>query len=203
MLQIDHFVISCETLAQGQAWLNDRLGVTLQAGGQHAHFGTHNMLLGLNDGLYLEIICVDPDAPKPDYDRWFNLDRFDGAPRPTTWVARTDSLADSLTHCPKGAGTPVPLTRGDLRWQMAVPADGALPYDGLFPALIEWDGNAHPAARLNPQGVTFKRAVLSHPDHLDFTRALNPLISDDRITVQRGDPSLTLIFDTPMGEVTL
>ena len=39
------------------------------------------------------------------------------------------------------------LSRGDLRWQMAVPGDGILPFDNMFPALMQWH-SPHPAAQL-------------------------------------------------------
>ena len=46
MLKLDHFAVAAETLEAGRAYAEEALGVTLRPGGQHAHFGTHNMLLG-------------------------------------------------------------------------------------------------------------------------------------------------------------
>lgn len=43
----------------------------------HVHrlqFGTHNRCLGMEDGIYLEVIAVDPEAPPPSRPRWFGLD---------------------------------------------------------------------------------------------------------------------------------
>ena len=40
------------------------LGVSLQQGGEHAVFHTHNRLLGLEDGLYLEAIAVNPERER-------------------------------------------------------------------------------------------------------------------------------------------
>ena len=52
-----------------------------------------------------------------------------------------------LAAAPPGTGMPVAIwQRGDYRWHMAVPADGSLPFDGGFPALIQWQGPLHPAA---------------------------------------------------------
>src|SRR5690606_778954 len=110
-------------------------GVPMQGGGKHPLFGTHNRLLGMADGLYLEVIAIDPAAPDPGRARWFDLDRFDGAPRLTNWICRTGSMADTLATLP-GAGEVVPLSRGDLRWLMAVPPDGRLPFDQAHPAVI-------------------------------------------------------------------
>ena len=151
MLELDHLAVAAATLEEGREAVETALGVPLQPGGQHAHFGTHNCLLGLEDGLYLEVIAIDPDAPEPGYPRWFDLDRFDGWARPQVWICRTDDLSGVLARAP-GAGTPVALARGDLHWQMAVPEDGVLPYDNRFPAVIEWQSGGHPAARLAPSG---------------------------------------------------
>ena len=123
----DHFAVSGETLDAAVAHVEENLGVKMGPGGQHAHFATHNRLIGLEDGLYLEAIAADPSTPDPAYPRWFDLDSFSGTPRITNWICRVDDLEETLSGLPKGAGTPVSLARGDLRWKMAVPADGKLP----------------------------------------------------------------------------
>ena len=82
MLTLDHIAISARTLAEGTAHVETLLGVTLGPIGHHAHMSTHNRLLGLGD-LYLEVIATDPDAPKPQWPRWFDLDHFAGPPRLT------------------------------------------------------------------------------------------------------------------------
>ena len=69
---LDHLVIAAADLASGQRWLEERLGVPLQPGGEHALFGTHNALLNMGDA-YLEVIAVNPAAPPPARPRWFSL----------------------------------------------------------------------------------------------------------------------------------
>jgi len=163
MLDLDHLAVAAETLEAGRAHVEAALGVSMQLGGQHAHFGTHNLLLGLQDGLYLEVIAIDPAAPLPAVARWFDLDRFAGAPRLGTWICRCDDLDAALAKAPLDAGAPVDLARGDLRWRMAVAADGRMPFGGGFPALIQWQG-AHPAARLVQSGCRLRRLVIGHPE---------------------------------------
>ena len=147
MLTFDHIAIAAQTLDEGVAAVQDALGVALAGGGQHAHMSTHNRLLGLGD-LYLEVIAADPSVPRPSWPRWFDLDNFSGRPRLTNWVARCDDLAAAIAASPDGVGVPVSLQRGDYLWQMAVPADGKLPFDCGFPALIHWQGKLHPAQAL-------------------------------------------------------
>lgn len=199
MIRLDHLAVSCGNLAEGAAHVEAVLGVPLETGGRHDLFGTHNRLLGLDDGLYLEVIAVDPAAAPPRRPRWFDLDRFAGPPRLTNWICRCDDLAACLALAPAGAGTPVALTRGDLKWQMGVPEDGRLPFGGRFPALIAWQGAAHPADRLVRRGVRLAEIVLSDPEPAALTAALARLSRDQRVRVVGGAPGMRARFRTPAG----
>jgi Glyoxalase-like domain len=197
-LAMDHLAVSARSLSEGVAAVEAALGVALSGGGQHPHMATHNRLLGLGD-LYLEVIAIDPDAPDPAWPRWFDLDRFSGPPRLTNWVVRTDDLAATLAAAPPGTGTPVSLSRGPYRWQMAVPATGKLPFDGAFPALIQWEPPHHPATALSEAHIRLTRFEIAHPDAAALAAALPPL-NDPRIhIVQGGVKALRATFSTPHG----
>lgn len=199
MLELDHLAVTATTLEEGRAHVEAALGVSMQPGGQHAHFGTHNQLLGLEDGLYLEAIAIDPDLPAPAVSRWFDLDRKTGAPRLDTWICRCDDLDAALAKAPVAAGAPVDLARGDLRWRMAVAADGRMPFGGAFPALIQWQG-AHPAARLIPSGCRLRQLVVTHPEAEALRAALAVMMNDGRLVIEAGqDVSLRAEIDTPAG----
>jgi len=198
MLRLDHLAVAARDLEEGRAAVEAALGVRLQPGGQHAHFGTHNLLLGLEDGLYLEVIAIDPEAPAPEGARWFDLDRFDAAPRLQTWICRSDDLGSALVRYPQ-AGAPVALARGDLRWRMAVPRDGRLPFDGVFPALMQWECDAHPAERLTASGCGLARLVVRHPQAGRLADMLGPDLSDARVVFEIGAPSLRAEITTPGG----
>lgn len=198
MLELDHLAVAAATLEEGREAVETALGVRLQPGGRHAHFGTHNMLLGLEDGLYLEVIAIDPAAPRPAYPRWFDLDRFSGWARPQVWICRTEDLAGCIARFPQ-AGTPVALERGDLRWQMAVPESGVLPYDNAFPAVMEWQCDGHPAARLAPSGCSLKRVVVRHPQAGALDAELMPVLRDERVVFEDGPEALRYEIETPFG----
>jgi hypothetical protein len=198
MLVLDHIAVSASTLAEGVAHVEAALGVTLAGGGQHPHMATHNRLLNLGD-LYLEVIAADPAQPRPVWPRWFDLDRFTGQPRLTNWVARCDDLDAEIALSPPGIGTPVALQRGDFRWQMAVPATGILPFDGAFPALIRWEGTAHPAPRLPDAGVRLVALDITHPDATALTAALQTRITDARLRLHVGPRAMQATFLTPHG----
>lgn len=202
-MKLDHLAISGETLADAQAYAEEALGVSLQAGGEHAVFHTHNALLGLADGLYLEAIAINPTAPAPDRPRWFDLDRFQGAARLTNWICRSDDLDADLRRFPGDLGAPVQLQRGDLRWRMAVPASGILPFDNCAPAAIEWQTVDHPADQLTPSGLRLRRLTLRHPQALDLEAACAQIISDDRLVFEMGVKGMAAVFETPHGERTI
>ena len=161
-LQIDHLVVSASRLADGVAYVEQKLGLRMLPGGKHPDMGTHNALLNLGE-TYLEVIAIDPEANAPDHPRWFNLDNFTGPPRLTNWVARTDDLDAALALAPDDIGTRRDLQRGDLRWSMVVPGNGKLPYDGAYPGLIEWHGEAHPNQRLGEPQCQLEVFQVAHP----------------------------------------
>ncbi|MDP4032224.1 MAG: VOC family protein [Pseudorhodobacter sp.] len=199
MLRLDHLAVSTKVLAAGVEAVEAALGVTLAGGGQHGHMATHNRLLGLGD-VYLEVIAIDPTAPRPAWPRWFDLDNFVGPPRLTNWVAACADLDAEVVASPLGIGVPLALSRGDLRWRMAVPEDGRLPFDGAFPALIHWQGPAHPAARLPDVGVRLTRLEVAHPEAATLTDLLAGRLADPRVIIVAGqEKALRASFATPHG----
>jgi hypothetical protein len=163
--------------------------------------GTWNRLLSLGPAEYLEVIAIDPDAPPPGRPRWFRLDDHRGAPRLSNWIVRTDDLDAALDQAPAGAGRPADLARGDYRWRLALTDDGRLPYDDCFPALIQWQGTAHPARALPDRGCRLAALEIRHPQAAALARAL-PL-ADSRIRVIPGPPGLRARVSTPSGEAWL
>lgn len=195
MLTLDHIAVAGSTLAAATQYCEAALG-PMQPGGEHAVFHTHNTLMGLEDQLYLEAIAVNPAAPAPDRPRWFDLDRFSGAPRVTNWICRTDDLDAALDALPGAFGEPVQLQRGDLRWRMAVPASGILPYDNCAPALIEWQTESHPVQMLKKTGNRLKTLIISHPAAPELKALLSPYIVDERLNFTVGAAGLKADFGT-------
>ena len=200
MLRLDHLAIAAERLEDGVAVVEKALGVPMAGGGQHPAMGTHNRLISLGD-LYLEVIAIDPSAPAPGRPRWFDLDGFSGPPRLTNWIVACDDMGAALARGPEGWGQPMSLARGDYRWQMAVPDDGRLPFDGIRPALIQWQGSLHPAPALPDRGCRLSRLTVFHPEAPALQSAL--ALDDPRVTFASGPAGLRAVIDTVKGPVTL
>ncbi|GAB5448249.1 VOC family protein [Gymnodinialimonas sp.] len=204
MLTFDHIAVSAEALEPGARDVEAALGQPLLPGGAHPDMGTHNRLLSFGPEEYFELIAIDPEAPGPDQPRWFNLDEFEGPARVTNWICRCPDIEAAIAAAPEGIGMPWRLQRADLRWTMAVPRDGKLPFGGLFPALIQWHGAAHPAPRLQDTGVRLKELRLFSPQVEALGAALQPLLDDARVILLAADTvRIEAVLSTPGGEVVL
>ncbi|MFY7866595.1 VOC family protein [Roseateles sp.] len=211
VLAIDHLVVGATSLAEGEAWCEAVLGVTPVGGGKHGLMSTHNRLLNLSGPgfprCYLEIIAIDPDAPPPGRKRWFDLDdaavqerlRLQG-PGLIHWVARVDGdLDEQLSEWRQrgiDAGEALAASRmtptGELRWRIALRADGRRLAQGAVPLLIEW-GEVHPADALPPSGVTLQQFSLRMPQP--------GLLSE--FAAEPGSAMLEVRLQSPLGLVSL
>jgi Glyoxalase-like domain len=202
-VRLDHLAVTCGDLAQGAAHVENSLGVLLQPGGQHARYSTHNWLLSLGPGEYLEVIAPDPTAPKPKHPVWFGLGQAT-TPRLGNWIVRVPDLAAALQTATPEAGEGVALERGDLKWCIAVPPDGTMPLGGAFPTLIEWQGTAaHPSTRLTDLGIRLTGLDISHPNAAYLSETIAQSLNDPRIRFHAGPLSLQATFSTPHGPRTL
>ncbi|MEI4486806.1 VOC family protein [Frigidibacter sp. MR17.14] len=196
MWELDHLAVTAPSLEEGVAAVEAALGLALAPGGRHPLMATWNRLLGLGD-TYLEVIAPDPSSPAPGRPRWFRLDERRGV-RLTNWVVRTSDLDAALIAAPPGLGRAVALERGDLRWRMAVPDDGRLPFDDAFPAMIQWQGALHPRDLLAEVGCRLERLEIAHPQAGALAAALR--LADPRLVVTEGATvALRAEIRTPHG----
>lgn len=200
-IELDHLAIVATRLEDGVAYVEDALGVSLSPGGEHTLMGTHNRLLGLADGIYLEVIAINPEAPNPPHARWFDLDALAGPPRLGNWVARCADISATLAQAPPGAGKAAALSRGRLNWTMAISENGKLPFEGTFPGLLQWHGAAHPCEGLPASGCTLTELELQHPKANALKHLLDGCgLADTRISfVQAPVQKLTAQVQTPHG----
>jgi hypothetical protein len=202
--ELDHLVITAPTLAAGASFVEEKLGVAPQMGGEHEKMGTHNLLLRLGDSSYLEVIAPNPDAPRPERPRWFDLDLLSAssAPRLSSWIARTTDLVNVAAASPVALGPIESMSRGDLDWLITIPPAGMV-LEGVAPALIEWRHGAHPAHRLRSSGCSLIRLKAIHPEHWRVTALLEGIGFQGPVSVEPptvgGVPHLIAEIDTPNG----
>lgn len=192
MAEIDHIVIGARTLEEGADYVAAHLGARPGPGGAHAGIGTHNMLLGLGNQAYLEVIAPDPNQPIPAHPRPFDLDdpgvklMLEAEPRLIGWVARTPALEAVVTRLgAHQAGTIRPWSRGSLSWRMAMPPQNQ-DMRNLIPSLIQWDDGQGAAPRLPDSGVRLLALEAEHPDVEVVRNALAARGLEDALRLRRS-----------------
>jgi hypothetical protein len=203
---VDHLVYGVPDLEAGIADLERRLGVRAAAGGRHPGRGTHNALLGLGDGSYLEVIAPDPGQETPAGPRSFGLDGLDG-PRLVAWAVRVTAIDDAVERARRAGYDPGEVlgrsrSQPDgvlLRWRLTEHPPGGPGFP--VPFLIDWLDTPHPAESA-PPGVTLVSLSAVHPDPAAVQQALASL--GVAIPVRRGPaPALIAELDTPNDRVVL
>ena len=201
--ELDHLVVVAPTLARGVEYVADALGVEPGPGGVHPRMGTHNRLLRLGEGAFLEVIAVDPAVPRPARARWFGLDELDpdDEPRLAAWVARTTDMHAWIGAATEPLGAIETMTRGEREWLITIRADGRPPQGGALPALIEWSVPARSAAfDLEDRGCALARLTIGHPSAEAVSRALAGLgLASAVRVVPAGRLALLAEISTPRG----
>lgn len=203
---VDHVVYAVPDLREGAARVTELLGVEPAYGGQHRGRGSHNALLSLGGGAYLEIIAPDPDQPKPDMPRAFGLDTLRDAKLVTWAVQVRDIERVSLAAKDQGydPGPLVAMSRslpdgGMLRWRATIQLD--MPGDGVVPFLIEWDSNEHPSDT-TPAGAGLIDLELEHPRPGEVQPMLDALGIGIEVA-EAARPSIIATIEGPSGTVVL
>jgi hypothetical protein len=207
--QLDHIAVTAPSLKAGIAWVETKLGVPLQPGGDHPRMGTHNALLRLGDSVYLEVIAINNEVPSPGRPRWFGLDQIapDASPRLAAWIARTNDIHGAVAACTEALGEIELMSRGSIDWLITIPPDGSLPMAGVAPTLIEWHTKPHPAYLLPNRDCSLLRLDGFHPQSERVEMALISLGLQSALAVTPLPPGeipyLVAQIETPLGLRTL
>lgn len=211
--QLDHLVIAADTLKTGVAYVEDKLGVRVGEGGKHPLMGTHNALMQLGSGAFLEIIAVDPEAQPPERPRWFGLDdpviceRIAAKPTLLTWVVRTTNIEQTIAQSPISPGTLEEGRRGQLVWKITISQDGSMPEHGLFPTLIEWPDGKGPASSMADPGCRLQSLHIVHDDPAHLRAALKAIGGEELAVVKASDAeqdsALHALIESPRGLVEI
>lgn len=203
--RLDHLTVVAPTLEGGCDWVEAALGVRPGPGRQHPSMGTHNALLALGPAAYLEVIAVDPAAPPPARPRWFGLDRLapGTTPRLAAWVCATDDIEAACAAAAAPAfGRIETMRRAQHTWRITLRDDGAPPFAGAAPLLIQREPGADPLAALPRHGLALQALVVRHPEPGALRMLLDRigLAGELRVTVGQGERcGLVARIATPSG----
>lgn len=206
-MDLDHLIFAVPELRAGASRMEKLIGAEPETGGRHQGLGTHNRLVGLGPGRYLEIIAVDPEQRDPARPRWFGLDDLT-EPTLVTWCARASRSLERLIARGRRAG----IDLGDAVEGSRRRPDGSLlswtfsdPWapraGGVIPFLIDWGPSPHPSDDL-PAVCSLHALRLEHPQPEDVRAWLAALGLDT--PVSRGHaPRVVASLETLNGIVEL
>ena len=203
---VDHLVWATPDLDQGIGEIERLTGVRASPGGKHPSWATHNALLSLGPGMYLELLAPDPSVPPPGKERPFGLDRLDRS-RLVTWAAHEADLAGRLaTLAAAGLDLGEILAGGRVRpdgvalhWRLTSPR--AMLEGGVLPFLIDWGTSPHPSTTAAP-GLTLVALEIEHPDPEQLRKLLDGF--GVHLPLRKApQPALVATVDSPRGRVEL
>ena len=171
MQKLDHLTVIAPTLDEGVSHVRNCLDLDVPFGTRHGYMGTHNHRLQLGDGVYLEIIALDPDCMVSDRARWFDLDDpktvrsdWEDGRRLRGWVACTVDIVLDVRRHPGVFGKRVSLPTAKPEFDFSIPSDGSLPLDGAAPSLIDHRGDPTSMADIPDLEASLQSVTLEHPD---------------------------------------
>lgn len=211
MLKLDHITVIAPSLQDGVSHVRSCLDMDVPFGQRHEYMGTHNHLLQLGGGIYLEIVALDPNGEGPDRRRWFGLDDqeqvrsdWNWGRRLRSWVARTDDMDDLLAEHSGVFGRKIPLPMDRPVFDFAIPDDGSLPLGGALPSVIDRRGKLRSMDNIADLGATLKSFTLEHPEAQMVQEMSDSMeISGGPVVIQGDTFCYIAEIETPTGIKTL
>lgn len=198
--QVDHVMLGIDDLERGIAQFEKLTGVRPVFGGKHPG-GTHNALVSLGEGTYLEILAVQPGvAPPEDYAGLKQLHAL----TPIGWaVSSKDSaqLRNRLTSAglavtESTAGSRTTPAGTTLSWQTFGLKEG---FDEA-PFFIVWSPqSAHPSTT-SPTGCKLQQWRVAGP-HLRNLEQLRSALDLPIDVAEAKSTALRLSLQCPQGTV--
>ena len=201
---LDHLVFATPDLEKSVAEIAEKWGVQPTPGGKHVGRGTHNALLDLGNGGYLEIIGPDPDQPEPSGPRGFGVDGLTAA-RIATWASKAPAIEARVAAARDAGydpGDPQAMSRdvpggGRLNWKLTRNSAG----DGLVPFLIDWGEAVHPSTT-SARGCRLVSLRAEHPEP-DAIRKMLLALSENLDVIHGAAALLVATIQTPNGTFEL
>lgn len=199
--QIDHVVIGVPNLESAITEIEQLTGVRPVVGGSHPGRGTHNALLSLGHGVYLELIALQPGAKETtDNAELVALKE----PTPVHWAVSTrtaQSAVASLRTLGFNPSTPEAGARqtpagGLLQWRTFWLNDAPIG----APFFIEWQsGSPHPSTT-SPSGCSLRALHVASPDAVALRKLVAGLGLDVDVRLA-SSPRISVQLVCPGGQV--
>ncbi|MEO1293251.1 MAG: VOC family protein [Pseudomonadota bacterium] len=193
MLKLDHITVISPTLSEGVTHVQECLDIDVPFGTRHDYMGTYNHRLQLGNGVYLEIVALDPDGADPGRARWFGLDNreqvrtdWEDGRRLRGWVACTEAIEAVVASRRAIFGETVALPTSAPSFAFSIPADGSLPLDGAAPSIIDHRGDPTSMTEIPDLGARLQSLTLEHPDPAAIETHYRDLRIIDAPTVMAG-----------------
>ncbi len=208
-VDIDHLLLAITDLDSGMEQFESLTGIQPVFGGVHPHIGTHNALVSLGEGRYLEIIAPqDPSksiqGPFGGFDKRESLSVFGWS----ICANELESLQTSLeNHHIKHSGS-VPGSRATpdgqlLKWSTTfILTESAF---GINPFFIRWENHELHPSRATPGGCTLQDFTVGRQSGEPLDRLLRELKFDQEPNYQQGAITGRLLrfgLRTPKGYIT-
>ena len=203
---IDHLLYATTDLEKGMDEIESLLGVRPVPGGHHPKYGTHNALLSLGPGVYLEIIARDPKLPAPQRGPLIDI-ALSTESHLVTWVYRVEDIQEASSAVASASIELGPIESGSrakpdgsvINWQLTDPY--SMPLEGAVPFLINWGETVHPHW-LIPSGGRLVEVAIEHPEPDRVREALSTLGVEINV-IAGGKYRLSAKIATEAGIVTL
>lgn len=201
MHTLDHLLWEAWNLSEEERRFYELTGVSPVVGGQHPDSGTHNSLLSLGTGVYLELIA--PDHAHPKFALAEPPDGF--RPKLAAYALRTQDVNATRRSVEKAGLTPEvhAVSRvspeGQLSWRTVLVQGHD--FGNLVPFITQCDEMIHPS-ETSPKGCELRAFSVGHPDAESLTRLFGALQID--VPVLPADaPVIRAVLSTPAGRVVL
>ncbi|MFT5133679.1 MAG: hypothetical protein ACI9SC_002152 [Gammaproteobacteria bacterium] len=202
---VDHFMWAAVDLESASAEFERLTGVRPAFGGRHIGFGTHNSLVSLSNGSYMEVLALDPEQD-------------DKGPIGAE-IALLESPAILAFHIKRAdlEGVvrvyeemnipytgPFDLSRqrpdGEvLRWRLLLP--GSPVFKHALPVFIDWMEAPHPSMSA-PTGCTLTHFEVGHPKDAELI-SLYEKLDVSLPVVHSKEAYAKATLNTPKGKVVL
>lgn len=208
--RLDHLVVAVPEMRHWPERIADELAVDLIPGGRHEGLGTRNAVVGLDNGVYLEVLGPDEDqAPFPGPWRI----EFAELTRPTlvTYVIEPVSLTERIERIRSAGFDPgtvreMSRQRPDgvlLSWRVVShrPVNGPGALGGVLPFMIDWGATPRPSETLTPQ-ASLRSLRVEHPDPAAAQSRLRAWGITAPVAAAEA-PAVLATLETPNGIVEL